>query len=171
MKTIVACMSTAIITLSICTFRGFSYYKQTTEQSSIRIASDNISPTYNYYTDEEELVEIQNEISALKDEIKEQQELNEETISNNSIVSVNRYEEKIVISRDPWRGPKNYKCNKAAGYPAICGYCGEQGEIYHNIKEWQDTQGTYHLTHVGCGKLYCDTLGVEPRLEESYKVR
>ena len=52
--------------------------------------------------------------------------------------------------KDPWRGPKSYKCDKIAGYPAECEYCGEIGEIHFNIKEWQDKQGTYHVTHVGC---------------------
>lgn len=133
--------------------------------------TNNNYETHNHYEsndNEEELKALEEKITKLEEEQKE---------SDTGIVSVGVNDYGVVyntqhqLSREPWKGPRSYKCNKAAGYPAICGYCGEQGEIHYNIKEWQDTQGTYHLTHVGCGKLYCDTLGVEPRVEESYKVR
>lgn len=133
--------------------------------------TNNNYETHNHYEsndNEEELKVLEEKITKLEQEQKE---------SDTGIVSVGVNEYGVVYNtqpqpvKDPWRGPRSYKCNKAAGYPAICGYCGEQGEIHYNIKEWQDTQGTYHLTHVGCGRLYCDTLGVEPRVEESYKVK
>jgi polyhydroxyalkanoate synthesis regulator phasin len=142
--------------------------EQTVENQYI---TNNNYETHNHYEsndNKEELKALEEKITKLEKEQKE---------SDTGIVSVGVNEYGVVYNtqpqpvRDPWRGPRSYKCNKAAGYPAICGYCGEQGEIHHNIKEWQDTQGTYHLTHVGCGRLYCDTLGVEPRVEESYKVK
>ena len=121
----------------------------------------------NYYESESnvkaEEQEEDDELKQTKD--KEQQILVE--VDDYNIVR----QQQQSTAQEPWRGPKSYKCNRAAGYPAICGYCGEQGEIHYNIKEWLDIQGTYHLTHVGCGKLYCDSVGVEPRPEETYKVK
>ncbi len=133
--------------------------------------TNNYNETHNHYEsndNDEKIEELEEKITQLEDK--------EET-NDTGIVSVGVNQQGVVYNqqpqqvRDPWRGPKNYKCNKAAGYPAICGYCGEQGEIHFNIDEWQDTQGTYHLTHRGCGQLYCNELGVEPRIEESYKIR
>lgn len=124
----------------------------------------------NYYenNDSEKLEELESKI----DELEKQ---NEESTNEQVLVGVNEYN--VVYNaqpqqvKDPWKGPKSYKCNYAAGYPAICGYCGEQGEIHFNIQEWQDTQGTYHLTHKGCGAKYCESVGVEPRIDEAYKLK
>lgn len=117
---------------------------------------------------------LKEELQTIKKEIQEQEETKDEEESQEQVlVGVNQ--NGVVYQAQPtkevWRGPKNYKCNMAAGYPAECGYCGEVGEIHFNIKEWQDEQGTYHLTHVGCGQKYCDKVGVQPRIEESYKIR
>lgn len=133
--------------------------------------TNNYNETHNHYEsndNEEELKALEEKITKLEEEQKE---------SDTGIVSVGVNEYGVVYNtqpqpvKEPWTGPKSYKCNRMAGYPAICGYCGEQGEIHYNIKEWQDTQGTYHLTHVGCGQRYCNNVGVEPRVEESYKIR
>lgn len=132
--------------------------------------TNNNYETHNHYEDDdsEQIKELEEKITKLEEEQKE---------SDTGIISVGVNEYGVVYNtqhqpvKDPWRGPRSYKCNKAAGYPAICGYCGEQGEIHYNIKEWQDTQGTYHLTHVGCGQRYCNNIGVEPRIDEAYKIR
>ena len=128
----------------------------------------NINETNNYYesNNTDKIEELEEKITELetKDEEKSQEQV---------LVGVNQ--NGVVYQAQPtkevWRGPKSYKCNMAAGYPAECEYCGEVGEIHFNIKEWQDEQGTYHLTHVGCGQKYCDKVGVQPRVEELYKIR
>ena len=128
----------------------------------------NINETNNYYENNDS-----EKIEKLEEKIIELEEEKEDTSNEQVLVGVtpNGVVYQQPATRDPWRGPKSYKCNYAAGYPAICGYCGKQGEIHFDIKEWQDTEGTYHLTHVGCGRLYCDSIFVEPRVEESYKVK
>lgn len=128
----------------------------------------NINETNNYYESNNT-----DKIEELEEKITELETKNEEESQEQVLVGVNQ--NGVVYQAQPtkevWRGPKNYKCNMAAGYPAECGYCGEVGEIHFNIKEWQDEQGTYHLTHVGCGQKYCDKVGVQPRIEESYKIK
>ena len=128
----------------------------------------NINETNNYYESDNT-----DKIEELEEKITELETKNEEESQEQVLVGVNQ--NGVVYQAQPtkevWRGPKSYKCNMAAGYPAECGYCGEVGEIHFNIKEWQDEQGTYHLTHVGCGQKYCDKVGVQPRIEESYKIR
>lgn len=128
----------------------------------------NINETNNYYESNNT-----DKIEELEEKITELETKNEEESQEQVLVGVNQ--NGVVYQAQPtkevWRGPKSYKCNMAAGYPAECGYCGEIGEIHFNIKEWQDEQGTYHLTHVGCGQKYCDKVGVQPRIEESYKIR
>lgn len=128
----------------------------------------NINETNNYYESDNT-----DKIEELEEKITELETKNEEESQEQVLVGVNQ--NGVVYQAQPtkevWRGPKSYKCNMAAGYPAECEYCGEVGEIHFNIKEWQDEQGTYHLTHVGCGQKYCDKVGVQPRIEESYKIR
>lgn len=128
----------------------------------------NINETNNYYESNNT-----DKIEELEEKITELETKNEEESQEQVLVGVNQ--NGVVYQAQPtkevWRGPKSYKCNMAAGYPAECEYCGEVGEIHFNIKEWQDKQGTYHLTHVGCGQKYCDKVGVQPRIEESYKIR
>lgn len=128
----------------------------------------NINETNNYYESNNT-----DKIEELEEKITELETKNEEESQEQVLVGVNQ--NGVVYQAQPtkevWRGPKSYKCNMAAGYPAECEYCGEVGEIHFNIKEWQDEQGTYHLTHVGCGQKYCDKVGVQPRIEESYKIR
>ena len=128
----------------------------------------NINETNNYYESDNT-----DKIEELEEKITELETKNEEESQEQVLVGVNQ--NGVVYQARPtkevWRGPKSYKCNMAAGYPAECEYCGEVGEIHFNIKEWQDEQGTYHLTHVGCGQKYCDKVGVQPRVEELYKIR
>lgn len=128
----------------------------------------NINETNNYYESNNT-----DKIEELEEKITELETKNEEESQEQVLVGVNQ--NGVVYQAQPtkevWRGPKSYKCNMAAGYPAECEYCGEVGEIHFNIKEWQDEQGTYHLTHVGCGQKYCDKVGVQPRVEELYKIR
>lgn len=128
----------------------------------------NINETNNYYESDNT-----DKIEELEEKITELETKDEEESQEQVLVGVNQ--NGVVYQAQPtkevWRGPKNYKCNMAAGYPAECGYCGEIGEIHFNIKEWQDTNGTYHLTHVGCGQKYCEKMHVEPRIEESYKIK
>lgn len=128
----------------------------------------NINETNNYYESDNT-----DKIEELEEKITELETKDEEESQEQILVGVNQ--NGVVYQAQPtkevWRGPKSYKCNMAAGYPAECEYCGEVGEIHFNIKEWQDEQGTYHLTHVGCGQKYCDKVGVQPRIEESYKIR
>ena len=137
------------------------------EQPSVSQTYNNYE-THNHYEndDSEKIEELEEKITELetKDESSEDMlvDVDEYNIVRNTQPST---------GQEPWCGPKSYKCNRAAGYPAICGYCGEQGQIHYNINEWQDTQGTYHLTHVGCGQKYCEKMYVEPRIEESYKIR
>lgn len=128
----------------------------------------NINETNNYYesNNTDKIEELEEKITEL--ETKDKEESQEQVlvgVNQNSVVY------QAQPTKEVWRGPKSYKCNMAAGYPAECEYCGEVGEIHFNIKEWQDEQGTYHLTHVGCGQKYCDKVGVQPRIEESYKIR
>ena len=128
----------------------------------------NINETNNYYesNDTDKIEELEEKITEL--ETKDEEESQEQVLVG---VNQNGVVYQAQPTKEVWRGPKSYKCNMAAGYPAECGYCGEVGEIHFNIKEWQDEQGTYHLTHVGCGQKYCDKVGVQPRIEESYKIR
>ena len=158
----------------LCAMSVNSYLEiQSTDKITAAIEEkDSVSQTItnNYYEsniDEERINELEDKVDELetKDEEENQQVLIE--VDEHNIVKPVQQQ----TTQDPWRGPKSYKCNYMAGYPAICGYCGEQGQIHYDIKEWQDTQGTYHLTHVGCGRLYCDSISVEPRIEESYKVK
>lgn len=176
-----------LATMSVCTLLSINTAYEIKDSIDKKNTPTNIVNSFNTYDNNDELVEtIKNEFEDDFQNIQEglaiqsqqlEQIKEEPEVAKDEVVSIGVNDYGVVYNtqhqlvRDPWKGPRSYKCNKAAGYPAICGYCGEQGEIHHNIKEWQDTQGTYHLTHVGCGKLYCDTLGVEPRLEESYKVR
>lgn len=140
-------------------------------QSTDRITAavqekDSVSPTY---INETNNYETNNYETHNHYESNDTDETEEE---NNDQTSTHQEETSQPSTRkEPWRGPKSYKCNMAAGYPAICGYCGQQGEIHYDIKEWQDEQGTYHLTHVECGQKYCDKNGVQPRIEEAYKIR
>lgn len=128
----------------------------------------NINETNNYYESDntDKIEELEEKITEL--ETKDKKESQEQVLVG---VNQNGVVYQAQPTKEVWRGPKNYKCNMAAGYPAECEYCGEVGEIHFNIKEWQDEQGTYHLTHVGCGQKYCDKVGVQPRIEESYKIR
>ncbi len=141
------------------------------EQNSVSQTITNnydYSETHNHYENndnDEKIEELEDKINELEEGSKEDEQVLIEVDEYNVVKPTQQQ------TGDPWRGPKSYKCNRMAGYPAICCYCGEQGEIHFNIKEWQDTQGTYHLTHVGCGQKYCDSIGVEPRIEESYKVK
>ena len=167
----------------LCTITATSYLEiQTTDKVTAAIKEkDSMNQTINNYEtnnyetnnyyendDSEKIEELEEKISELEEE--------KEDISNEQVL-VGVTEHNIVYNiqpqedKEPWHGPKSYKCNRAAGYPAICGYCGEQGEIHFNIQEWQDTQGTYHLTHKGCGAKYCESVGVEPRIDEAYKLR
>lgn len=127
----------------------------------------NINETNNYYesNNTDKIEELEEKITELETKEEESQEQVLVGVNQNGVVY------QAQPTKEVWRGPKNYKCNMAAGYPAECEYCGEVGEIHFNIKEWQDEQGTYHLTHVGCGQKYCDKVGVQPRIEESYKIR
>ena len=135
--------------------------------------TNNNYETHNHYesndNNKEEIKKLEEKIAKLEEDKEEQETKEDEQV----LVGVNQ--NGVVYQAQPtkevWRGPKSYKCNMAAGYPAECGYCGEVGEIHFNIKEWQDEQGTYHLTHVGCGQRYCDKVGVQPRIEELYKIR
>ena len=133
----------------------------------------NINETNNYETHNHYESNNTDKIEELEEKITELETKDEEESQEQVLVGVNQ--NGVVYQAQPtkevWRGPKSYKCNMTAGYPAECGYCGEIGEIHFNIKEWQDEQGTYHLTHVGCGQKYCDKVGVQPRIEESYKIR
>lgn len=133
----------------------------------------NINETNNYETHNHYESDNTDKIEELEEKITELETKDEEESQEQVLVGVNQ--NGVVYQAQPtkevWRGPKNYKCNMTAGYPAECGYCGEIGEIHFNIKEWQDEQGTYHLTHVGCGQKYCDKVGVQPRIEELYKIR
>jgi hypothetical protein len=164
-------------TMLLCSMLITSYFEiESTDKITTAIEEKpSVSQTYNHYEtnnyyeddDTEKIEELEEKINELE---------TEETESNEEVlVGVNQYG--VVVNtqpqeiKEPWSGPKNYKCDKMAGYPAICGYCGEQGEIHFNIKEWQDEQGTYHLTHVGCGQKYCEKMHIEPRIEESYKIR
>ena len=110
---------------------------------------NNYNETNNYYEnniDEEKIQELEDKVTKLeksKNEEENQEVLIE--VDNYNVVKPTR-----VQIGDPWKGPKSYKCDRIAGYPAVCEYCGEIGEIHFNIKEWQDEQGTYHVTHVGC---------------------
>lgn len=134
----------------------------------------NINETNNYETHNHYESDNTDKIEELEEKITELEE-SKEKVKQEEQVLVGVNQNGVVYQAQPtkevWRGPKSYKCNMAAGYPAECGYCGEIGEIHFNIKEWQDEQGTYHLTHVGCGQKYCDKVGVQPRIEESYKIR
>ena len=111
--------------------------------------TNNYNETHNHYEDDdgEQIKELEEKITKLEEEQEE---------SDTGIVSVGVDKYGVVYNKqpqefkDPWRGPKSYKCNMIAGYPAECEYCGDIGEIHFNIKEWQDEQGTYHVTHVGC---------------------
>ena len=128
----------------------------------------NINETNNYYesNNTDKIEELEEKITEL--ETKDEEESQEQVLVG---VNQNGVVYQAQPTKEVWRGPKSYKCNMAAGYPAECEYCGEVGEIHFNIKEWQDEQGTYHLTHVGCGQKYCDKVGVQPRVEELYKIR
>lgn len=117
-------------------------------------------------------------VAELKEELQELKSKQDETMDKldgrnemSSTTVVKNGERTVQIHQDPWTGPRSYKCNKMAGYSAICEYCGEQGGIHYDIKEWQDTQGTYHVTHKSCGRNLCEVIGVEPRVEESYKLK
>ena len=150
--------------------------KETTEKENIinnynTYETNNYNETNNYYestVNEEKLTELEDKIAELE-KSNNDEEIVLIDVDSNGVVRPQVSQS--TVKQDPWTGPKSYKCNRMAGYPAICGYCGEQGEIHYNIKEWQDTQGTYHLTHVGCGQRYCNKIGVEPRIEEAYKIR
>ena len=168
----IATCSTVILS-AICLTSYFEI-QSTDKITAVIEEKPSVSQTYNnyetnnYYEDnnEEELQNIQEQLNEIKETQEEEQ--NEEVL-----VGVDQYGVvyKAPETQEVWRGPKSYKCNRTAGYPAECGYCGEVGEIHFNIKEWQDTNGTYHLTHVGCGQKYCEKMHVEPRVEESYKIR
>ena len=128
----------------------------------------------------EVIVEDNNDelVAELKEELQELKSKQDETMDKldgrnemSSTTVVKNGERTVQIHQDPWTGPRSYKCNKMAGYSAICEYCGEQGGIHYDIKEWQDTQGTYHVTHKSCGRSLCDAIGVEPRIEENYKLK
>lgn len=112
----------------------------------------------------EELQELKSKQDETMDKIDGRNEMSSTTVVKNG-------EKTVQIHQDPWTGPRSYKCNKMAGYSAICEYCGEQGGIHYDIKEWQDTQGTYHVTHKSCGRSLCEAIGVEPRIEENYKLK
>ena len=156
---IATCFIVLLFTMNINSFLEI----QSTDKITTAIQEqDSVSPTNNYY-------ETHNHYENNYYEEPENEKESEQKEDQESTI----YQEDNTLStkQEPWSGPKSYKCNRAAGYPAICGYCGQQGEIHHDIKEWQDTQGTYHLTHIGCGRLYCDSIGIEPKKEESYKVK
>lgn len=112
----------------------------------------------------EELQELKSKQDETMDKIDGRNEMSSTTVVKNG-------ERTVQIHQDPWTGPRSYKCNKMAGYSAICEYCGGQGGIHYDIKEWQDTQGTYHVTHKSCGRNLCEAIGVEPRIEENYKLK
>lgn len=144
------------------------------EQDSVNQTITNnydYSETNNYYENndnDEKVKELEDKVNKLE-ETKEKEE-NEQvlvTVDKNNVV---RYEQQST-SQEPWRGPKSYKCNYMAGYPAICGYCGERGEIHFNIIEWMDDNMTYHLTHLGCADAYCNKNNVQPRMDQAYKIR
>ena len=165
----------SIVLLCSMTINSYLEIQSTDKITTAVQEQDGVSQTINNYEtnnyyendNDEKIEELEEKITEL--------ETKEETTNEQVLVGVNEYgvvvNEQPAIAQDPWRGPKNYKCDRPAGYPAICSYCGEQGEIHFNIKEWQDEQGTYHLTHVGCGQKYCEKMHVEPRVEESYKIR
>ena len=168
-STIIASIGAILITLNINTLLSLN---ATDKVKNAIEEKDSISQTYNNYetnnyyedTNSEKIEELEEKIVQLETkEDKDEQVLI--GVNQNGVV----YQAPEI--KEPWRGPKNYKCDRAAGYPAVCCYCGEIGEIHFNIKEWQDTQGTYHLTHVGCGQKYCDKIGVQPRVEETYKIK
>lgn len=103
----------------------------------------------------------------------EEQQQDKEMSSNNTTNTTPATQQEIdspTTNIEPWRGPKSYKCNKAAGYPAICGYCGKKGEIHYDIIEWMDEDMTYHLTHLECSDEYCNKFNVAPRRDEAYKI-
>ena len=132
--------------------------------------TNNYNETNNYYgsnIDEERINELEDKVDELetKDEEENQQVLIE--VDEHNIVKPIQQQ----TTQDPWRGPKSYKCNYMAGYPAICGYCGERGEIHFNIIEWMDDNMTYHLTHLGCADAYCNKNNVQPRMDQAYKIR
>ena len=133
---------------------------------------------YHYYTDNDDKEEEKELVAELKEELQELKSKQDETMDKidgrnemSSTTVVKNGEKTVQIRQDPWTGPRSYKCNKMAGYSAICEYCGDQGGIHYDIKEWQDTQGTYHVTHKSCGRNLCEVIGVEPRIEESYKLK
>lgn len=171
-------------TMLLCSMLITSYFEiQSTDKitdviedkNSVSQTVNNYETINNYETNNYYETNDSEKIEELEEKIIELEKQEEESTNEQVLVGVNEYN--VVYNtqpqevKDPWTGPKSYKCNRMAGYPAICGYCGEQGEIHYNIKEWQDTQGTYHLTHVGCGQRYCNNVGVEPRIEEAYKIR
>ena len=127
------------------------------------------SQTNNYYEsndNDEKIEELEDKINELEESKEDDQQVLV-TVDEHNVV---RYEQPST-SQEPWRGPKSYKCNMAAGYPAICGYCGERGEIHYNIIEWMDDNMTYHLTHLGCADAYCNKNNVQPRMDQAYKIR
>ena len=133
--------------------------QDSTNQTVTNNYTNNYNETHNHYesNNDEEIAAIQNDINEIKEEQQRQ-----ETYSNNTNTS---------STQEPWRGPKSYNSDKAAGYPAICGYCGGRGEIYYDIIEWMDNGMTYHLTHLNCAEAYCNKMNVQPRKDEAYKIR
>ena len=127
------------------------------------------SKEYNYYTDNDDdeenqkITDLETQMNLLKSQNDaNEQELNElKEQKNNSnkttILAVNRGEYK-----QPWVGPQTHLCPYSAGWPAICGECGQQGGIHQDIIEWMDDNNDCHLTHKECFAKYCVNNNVWP---------
>ena len=92
-------------------------------------------------------------LRAYEKELKEQKNNSNKT----TILAVNRGEYK-----QPWVGPQTHLCPYSAGWPAICGECGQQGGIHQDIIEWMDDNNDCHLTHKECFAKYCVNNNVWP---------
>ena len=134
------------------------------------------SKEYNYYTDNDDdeenqkITDLETQMNLLKSQNdanedylrvyeKELDELKEQKNNSNktTILAVNRGEYK-----QPWVGPQTHLCPYSAGWPAICGECGQQGGIHQDIIEWMDDNNNCHLTHKECFAKYCVNNNVWP---------
>lgn len=130
---------------------------------------NNYFKNYHDYTDNDDdeenqkIIDLETQMNLLKSQNDaNEQELNElKEQKNNSnkttILAVNRGEYK-----QPWVGPQTHLCPYSAGWPAICGECGQQGGIHQDIIEWMDDNNDCHLTHKECFAKYCVNNNVWP---------
>lgn len=164
--------------------------KPAVEQQIEKVENHNITNITNndfnganitYETKDDVVLEtLRDEVMAMKEEQQYTNKLLEDkdkikTNNRTNIIAVGEKEYVtdgvVTIEREPLTGPRLNRTTKAAGWPAICTYCGEQGQIHRDIIEWQDDEGSYHLTHRKCGQPYCEVFSVIPRTEEAYKIK